>query len=77
MDTVHDYEISGVQVRRLMRKQGVTIRALAQKYNLTMKRVRELREAGARGFAANELHYLISGVWLDGLPSPELLAKKS
>lgn len=54
-------------VRRLMRKRGVTIRALAAKHGLTLKRVREVRANGVRGFLANEWHYLITGQWLDQL----------
>jgi hypothetical protein len=60
-----DYMLPGALVRRLMRKHGVTIRCLAQQFNITMKRVREVRTEGARGFAANEWHYMITGVWLD------------
>ena len=52
-------------VRRLMRKHGVTIRSLAVKWNITMKRVREVREDGANGFAASEWHFMITGRWLD------------
>lgn len=62
-----DYKLPGAMVCRLMRKHGITIRSLAQKFGLTMKRVREVRAAGARGFAASEWHYMITGVWLDGL----------
>lgn len=69
MATIHDYELPGAMIRRLMRKHGVTIRSLAQKFNLTMKRVREVRTHGARGFAASEWHYMITGVWLDSLTS--------
>jgi hypothetical protein len=69
MATIPDYRLPGAMVRRLMRKHGVTIRSLAQKFDLTMKRVREIRAEGARGFAASEWHYMITGVWLDGLTS--------
>ncbi len=48
-----------------MRKHGVTIRTLAQKYNVTIKRVRKVRAEGASGFAACEWYYMITGVWLD------------
>lgn len=64
-----DYRLPGAMVRRLMRKHGVTIRALATKHDITMKRVREVRAAGVRGFLANEWHYLITGQWLDQRPA--------
>lgn len=63
---IPDYRLPATMVRRLMRKHDVTIRSLATKFNITMKRVREVRSAGARGFAASEWHYMITGVWLDG-----------
>ncbi len=66
MEPAHpDYRLPGAMVRRLMRKHGVTIRALATTHNITMKRVREVRANGARGFLANEWHRLITGQWLD------------
>jgi hypothetical protein len=67
MASIPDYKLPGSMVRRLMRKHGVTIRTIAQKYHITMKRVREVRQDGARGFAASEWHFMITGVWLDGL----------
>jgi hypothetical protein len=54
MATITDYRLSGAMVRRLMRKHGVTIRALAAKHGILLKRVREVRATGARGFLANE-----------------------
>jgi hypothetical protein len=66
-----DYKLPGAMVRRLMRKRGMTIRALAAKHGLTMKRVREVRANGVRGFLANEWHYLITGQWLDQLASTQ------
>lgn len=67
MATIPDYRLPGAMVRRLMRKHGVTIRELAYKFGLTMKRVRQVRNEGARGFTASEWHFMITGVWLDGL----------
>ena len=64
-----DYKLPGAMIRRLMRKHRVTIRSLAQKYDITMVRVREVRMKGVRGFYANEYHFMITGVWLDNLPS--------
>ena len=71
MTTTTDYKIPGAMIRRLMRKRGITIKAFAQTHNITMKRVREVRESGVQGFLANEWHFLITGAWLDGLnPQP-------
>lgn len=67
MASIPNYNISGAMIRRLMRNHGVTIRSLAQRFDLTMKRVRDVRAEGVRGFAASEWHYMICGVWLDGL----------
>jgi hypothetical protein len=72
MASVPDYKLTGAMVCRLMRKHGVTIRGLAQKFNITMKRVREVRAEGARGFAANEWHFLLTGEWLDRLDAHTL-----
>lgn len=52
-------------VRRLMRQHRVTIRSVAQKWNITMKRVREVRKDGVTSFAASEWHFMITGRWLD------------
>jgi hypothetical protein len=58
-------QLPDAAVRHLMRKHGVTIRVLAQRFDLTMKRVREVRAKGVSGFAASEWHYMITGAWLD------------
>lgn len=68
MQTTPDYKLPGEMVRHLMRRHGVTIRGLAEKFHITQKRVREVRAAGVCGFLANEWHYLITGQWLDELP---------
>jgi len=41
--------LAGVEVRRLMRVHHRTIRTLARAMNVTMKRVREVREKGVSG----------------------------
>lgn len=69
MSTIHDCQLPAAMVRRLMRTHGVTIRSLAQKFDLTIKRVREVRTKGASGFAASEWHYMITGTWIDSLAS--------
>lgn len=66
MTASSDYRLPGSMVRRLMRNRGITIRALARRWNVTMKRVRQVRKLGVRGFAANERQYMITGAWLDG-----------
>lgn len=56
--------LSGDAICKLMRKHGLTIKMLAQKWEITQKRVREVRKAGVTGFLADEWHYLITGKWL-------------
>lgn len=63
-DRYDGLRLSGEEVCKLMRKHGLTIKALAQKWDITQKRVREVRQAGVSGFSADEWHYLITGVWL-------------
>lgn len=65
MASIQNHNLPGAMVRLLMRKRGITIRDLAAKFKITMKRVREVRASGVRGFAANEWHYMITGAWLD------------
>lgn len=55
--------LSGALVRRLMRQNRVSIAGLAAKYQLTQKRVREVRKNGVEGFLAEEWCYLITGKW--------------
>ncbi len=54
-------------IRRKMRKQGVTIRALASTMNLTMKRVREVRDHGTAPVWANASEHCWKQDWLDGI----------
>jgi hypothetical protein len=60
--------LMGVQASWLIHI-GETIRSLAGEYQLTLKRVREVREHGVHGFLASEWHFLITGKWLDGSTS--------
>lgn len=55
-------------IKRMMRKRGITIRALAERFQITQKRVREVRANGVTGFLASEWHYMLTGQWLDGTP---------
>jgi len=43
------YQISGEEIRRLMRKNKKTIKGLAHQMNVTQKRVRQVRASGVRG----------------------------
>ena len=55
--------LSGSDIRRLMRKHQVKMRDLKSKYQLTLKRIREVRLKGVTGFSADEWTYLITGNW--------------
>ena len=44
-------ELSAATIRRLMRANRKTIRGLATRWNLTMKRVRQVRHQGVKGEA--------------------------
>lgn len=67
MDRHHT--LSGAMVRRLMRQHRVTIAGLSIKYQITRKRVREVRATGVTGLLADEWCYLITGSW-PSEPSP-------
>lgn len=56
-------QLSGKEVIRLMRQHKVTIRDLKAKFQITLKRTREVRTAGVAGFHAEEWTYLITGAW--------------
>lgn len=55
--------LSGPMVRSMMRKHKVTIARLAAKFNLTQKRIREVRTQGVTGFLAREWTFMITGQW--------------
>jgi hypothetical protein len=57
------YALSGRQIASLMRKHGKTIREIAKHNNVTMKRVREVREKGVTGGFAEDWHWMITGAW--------------
>jgi len=54
-------------VRRKMRAQGVTIRALSSTMNLTMTRVRQVRDHGTPPAWANASEHCWKQDWLDGI----------
>lgn len=66
-------DINGNTIKFLMRKHKVTIRGLAKKYGLTMKRVREVREQGVKGFSGDEWFMLIGGKWPSEAAAADLL----
>lgn len=59
--------LSGSMICSLMRKHQVTIAGLAAKFNITKKRVHEVRAKGVSGFLAEEWTFMITGQW-PGLP---------
>lgn len=75
MVPIAEITLSGSMIRRLMRRNQVTIRSLSQQNNLTLKRVRKVRADGAEpGFPSNEWHWMITGTWLEHLPDLDLKA---
>lgn len=59
--------MDGAEVRWMMRSRKVAIRALAARFGLTLKHVREVREHGApAGFPAWEWHWMIAEASLSG-----------
>jgi hypothetical protein len=58
-------QLTGTMVKRLMRKHHVTIREIKAKYQISLKRIREVREKGVTGFCASEWTFIITGKWPD------------
>lgn len=54
-------KLSADEVKCLMRRHRITIRQLADKMQITMKRVRQVREAGIRGPAVRDWMEHITG----------------
>lgn len=61
--------LTGPRIRILMRKHGVTIRGIKDKYQITLTRTREVRDKGVRGLQAAEWFWIITGRWPDE-PAP-------
>jgi len=55
--------LTGPMLVSLMRRHRVKIRDVKAKHGVTLKRIREVRETGLTGFAAEEWHWLITGQW--------------
>ena len=63
-------QLSASNVKRLMRKHKVTIRALAARMNITLKRVRQVRAEGVKGEC-------ISLDWYEAITQAGLFAPKT
>jgi len=61
-------KLSGNMVKRLMRRHHVTIRQVKDQHQITLKRIREVRDHGVDGFFAAEWLFIITGKWPDVLP---------
>lgn len=48
---------------RLMRRHRVTIQGIADRFQITKKRIRQVRTSGVTGFLAAEWHFIITGTW--------------
>lgn len=66
--------LRGEEICRLMRENGHTIRSLAAKHGLTMKRVREVRDTGVSGFLADEWHFMVTGAWLSDIAGGKVVS---
>jgi len=60
MDKIY-HQISGDEIRRLMRKNKKTIRGVAAGMSITQKRVRQARASGVRGehFVRDWMEFLV------------------
>jgi len=69
--------LTGWKIRALMREHGATIRGIKAKHQITLKRTREVRANGVRGFAACEWFWIITGRWPDDPVPPATSARPS
>lgn len=60
-----DMVLTGTAIKRLMRKHGATLRGIKAQHKITLKRTREVRQTGVRGFLAAEWFWIITGRWPD------------
>lgn len=67
MNRFQNSRLSGPMICRLMRRNRVTIRGIADRFQITKKRIREVRTSGVTGFLAGEWHFMITGIWPDDL----------
>lgn len=59
----YDLALTGSEVVGLMRKHKVKIREIKQRSNITLKRIRHVREHGVSGFDAECWVQMITGSW--------------
>jgi hypothetical protein len=64
---VSSLQLSGNSIVDLMRKHKKTIRQIAERNSITMKRVREVREKGVEVFIAENWLFIITGMWPDSV----------
>jgi hypothetical protein len=55
--------LTGDRICSLMRLHGVTMRAIKIQYGITLKRIRQVRAEGVRGFMAEDWFHIITGRW--------------
>jgi hypothetical protein len=55
------FQFTGREIKRLMRQYKVTIRDLAQRMQITIKRIRYIRKHGIKGHAACDWFEAITG----------------
>ena len=55
--------LTGHSICRLMRLHRVTMRDIKARHGITLKRVREVRSSGVRGFMAEDWFRIITGRW--------------
>ena len=61
-------KLKGNEIRCMMRKNKKTIAGLAKEWNITQKRINEVREKGISGdFPVDEWIRLITGEWPESL----------
>lgn len=56
-------KLTGNGVIRLMRKHRITMRDIKERHQVTLKRIREVRQNGVEGFLAAEWIFMIAGTW--------------
>lgn len=61
----YQMNLTGRMIVRLMRVNKVKMRDIKAKHGITLKRIREVREKGVRGFSAAEWVLIITGKWPD------------
>jgi len=60
---VEELTLSGSMIVGLMLRCKVKIRDIKARHGITLKRIREIREKGAKGFRAEEWVFIITGQW--------------